>query len=102
MSILDVIHRTIYEFIDDLEDEVMSDKDKLLLEVNKAICNNLKALKLTDTEQRIFLAAMGREENACKKVEEDLMVVCHSEEVGEDLVAVCHSIKRKVKGALWG
>ena len=43
MSILDIIHKTIYEFIDD--DEVMSDKDKLLLEVNKAICNNLKALE---------------------------------------------------------
>lgn len=43
MSILDVIHKTIYEFLD--EDEVMSDKDKLLLEVNKAICNNLKALE---------------------------------------------------------
>ena len=45
-EILNVIHNTIYQFIDvcsDDEEVPMSDKDKLLLEVNKAICNNLKA-----------------------------------------------------------
>lgn len=46
-EILDVIHKTIYQFFDACgDDEVpMSDKDKLLLEVNKAICNNLKTLE---------------------------------------------------------
>lgn len=47
-EILDVIHNTIYQFFDvcgDNEEAPMSDKDKLLLEVNKAICNNLKALE---------------------------------------------------------
>ena len=47
-EILDVIHQTIYQFFDacdDNEEVPMSDKDKLLLEVNKAICNNLKALE---------------------------------------------------------
>ena len=47
-EILDVIHETIYQFFDicdDNEETHMSDKDKLLLEVNKAICNNLKALE---------------------------------------------------------
>lgn len=47
-EILDVIHNTIYQFFDvcgDDEEVPMSDKDKLLLEVNKAICNNLKALE---------------------------------------------------------
>lgn len=47
-DILNIIHKTIYQFFDACEDgeEVpMSDKDKLLLEVNKAICNNLKALE---------------------------------------------------------
>lgn len=46
-EILNVIHNTIYQFFDvcsDDEEVPMSDKDKLLLEVNKAICNNLKAL----------------------------------------------------------
>lgn len=55
----------------------------------------IKALEtepLTDTEQRIFLVAMGREKKVCKEVCED---------GNEDLVAVCHSIKRKVKAILW-
>jgi len=47
-KILDIIHKTIYQFFDVCEDDEevpMSDKDKLLLEVNKAICNNLKTLE---------------------------------------------------------
>lgn len=46
-EILDAIHKTIYQFFDvcgDDEEVPISDKDKLLLEVNKAICDNLKAL----------------------------------------------------------
>lgn len=42
-EILKIIHGTIYQFLDVCEDDEevsMSDKDKLLLEVNKAICNN--------------------------------------------------------------
>jgi len=47
-EILNIIHKTIYQFFDVCEDDEevpMSDKDKLLLKVNKAICNNLKALE---------------------------------------------------------
>ncbi len=47
-EILDVVHKTIYQFFDvcgDKEEIPVSDKDKLLLEVNKAICDNLKALE---------------------------------------------------------
>ena len=47
-KMIDVVHDTIYQFFDvcgDDEEAPMSDKDKLLLEVNKAICNNLKALE---------------------------------------------------------
>lgn len=54
----------------------------------------LEVEPLTDTEQRIFLAAMSREEKICKESGAD----------GDgwiDLVAVCHSIERKVKKALW-
>lgn len=50
---------------------------------------------LTDKEQRIFLAAMGREEDVCKDVDE-----AHPE--GTSLVSVCVEIRRKVKKALWG
>ena len=45
-DILNIVHSTIYQFFDicdDDEEEIpMSDKDKLLLEVNKAICNNIR------------------------------------------------------------
>lgn len=47
-EILDVIHKTIYQFFDVCDDDEkvpMSDKNKLLLEVNKAICDNLKELE---------------------------------------------------------
>ena len=54
---------------------------------------------LTDTEQRIFLAAMGREEKVCKQVDEE----CRDcrEPYEDSLVKTCHEIIRKVKGALW-
>ena len=55
--------------------------------------------RLTDKEQRIFLAAMGREEKVCKQVDEECR---DSREPYEDsLVRVCKEITRKVKGALW-
>lgn len=53
----------------------------------------LEVEPLTDIEQRIFLAAMSREEKVCKEV-------CADGE-GVDLVAVCHRIEKKVKTALW-
>lgn len=54
---------------------------------------------LTDKEQRIFLAAMGREEKVCKQVDEE----CRDcrEPYEDSLVSVCREITRKVKGALW-
>lgn len=58
--------------------------------------NAFKAEPLTDIEQRIFLAAMSREENACKEVCAD------GSDGSVDLVAVCHRIERKVKRVLWG
>ena len=54
---------------------------------------------LTDKEQRIFLAAMGREEKVCKQVDNE----CRDcrEPYEDSLVRICHEITRKVKGALW-
>ena len=46
-TIIDIVHKTIYGFFDvcgDDEETPMTDKDKLLLKVNKAICNNIKTL----------------------------------------------------------
>ena len=52
--------------------------------------------KLTDKEQRIFLAAMEREEKICKEIDEEWQ-----EAYEESLVEVCREIERKVKKALW-
>ena len=52
---------------------------------------------LTDKEQRIFLAAMGREEKVCKEVDAEMT----REPYEDSLVRVCHEIIRKVKAALW-
>lgn len=55
--------------------------------------------QLTDKEQRIFLAAMGREEKVCKQVDDE----CRNcrEPYEDSLVRTCHEVTRKVKGALW-
>lgn len=52
--------------------------------------------KLTDIEQRIFLAAMSKEEKVCREVDKE-----PSEADCINLMRVCKSIERKVKGALW-
>lgn len=52
---------------------------------------------LTDKEQRIFLAAMGREEKICEEVDRNYV----GEPYEDSLVSVCKEIERKVKGALW-
>ncbi len=52
---------------------------------------------LTDKEQRIFLAAMGREEKVCKEVDAETT----REPYEDSLVKICHEIIRKVKGTLW-
>lgn len=70
------------------------------------LCNavdmSIKALSeqpepLTDSEQRIFLAAMARESQVCAEVDKG-----HTREPYEDsLVHVCKEIIRKVKDTLW-
>ena len=60
---------------------------------------NAQPEPLTDKEQRIFLSAMGREEEVCKEVD-DARRDCR-EPYEDSLVHVCKEIRRKVKGALW-
>lgn len=60
-EIIDIVHKSIYPFFDVCEDgreEPLSDKDKLLLSVNKAICNNLKALEKEPCEDTISRQAV--------------------------------------------
>lgn len=69
--------------------------------IEKAKCEILAAQPelFTDKEQRIFLAAMGREEKVCKQVDEE-WADCRDPHA-DTLVKVCHEIIRKVKAALW-
>ena len=53
--------------------------------------------QLTDKEQRIFLAAMGREEKVCEEVDRNYV----NEPYEDSLMRVCKEIRRKVKDALW-
>lgn len=52
---------------------------------------------LTDKEQRIFLAAMAREESVCEEVDRNYV----REPYEDNLMRVCKEIRRKVKSALW-
>ena len=70
-----------------------------------AIYEKIKSLpsaqpeQLTDKEQIIFLAAMGREEKVCKEVDDGYRQF--REPYEDSLVSICHEITRKVIGALW-
>ena len=57
--------------------------------------------KFTDSEQRIFLSAMRKEENICINIEEMLEKLNLTSDDDEDLVKVCKEIVRKVKKALF-
>ena len=56
---------------------------------------------LTDEEQRIFLAAMGREEKVCEEVDRNYVREPYREPYEESLMRAHKEIRRKVKGALW-
>lgn len=83
------------------DSEVYAYARGLLLSIERNISALLSAQpeKLTDKEQRIFLSAMGREEEVCKEVD-DAWRDCR-EPYEDSLVHVCKEIRRKVKGALW-
>lgn len=72
-------------------------------ELVDAVVTTIKELQsaqpepLTDKEQRIFLAAMGREEKVCEEVDRNYV----REPYEDSLVRICKEIRRKVKGALW-
>ena len=71
-----------------------------ILKMHKEELMKLSSVEpLTDKEQRIFLAAMGREEQVCKVVDQEAR---YAREAYEDrLEFICKEIIRKVKGALW-
>lgn len=93
-EILNIIHKTIYQFFDACEDDEevpMSDKDKLLLEVNKAICNNLKAFNVPDTNAGELIsrqAALGL------KIIAPIAPVMNGEAVHYEEVVFVHDLEK--------
>ena len=67
-------------------------KDTLVHNIMDSV-DSIDVVKFTDEEQRIFLIAMAKEMEICKKVNKEPGVV--------DLVAVCSNIERKVKNTLF-
>lgn len=51
---------------------------------------------LTYNEQLIFLVAMSREEEICKKLDKE------QPDAPSSLIPICKEIVRKVKAVLWG
>jgi hypothetical protein len=76
-EILNIIHKTIYQFFDACEKDVpVSDKDKLLLEVNKAICNNLKALEQQSCEDCISREGTIKSIENMERFQQDTDDIC--------------------------
>lgn len=98
-EILGVIHKTIYQFLDicgDDEEVPMSDKDKLLLEVNKAICNNLKTL-----EQEPCDYAISRQAVLDEAFEVDTKEYGRIEVVGVDAIDALPPVNSQQKTGHW-
>ena len=93
----DIPSPTIPEYVE--LHEAISAIMNAIKEVRREIDEQPSAEPLTDVEQRIFLKAISREEEVCRKVDAERGE--GDEECEINLVHVCHKIVRKVKGALW-
>ena len=71
--------------------------EKTYEEVSDECLPSVQPEPLTDKEQRIFLAAMSREEKVCAEVDRNST----REPYEDSLMSICREIKRKVKGVLW-
>lgn len=80
------------EAIEIIRQDIPCEHDTDLIEALEMAIKALETEPLTYTEQRVFLAAMGKEENVCRKVRVDN---------GVDLVTAYYNIERKVKATLW-
>lgn len=112
---IDALWKVLYEYEDKTEKQFQESEDldvgdwilhrifvQNMSDIERQAILNLPSAQpeqLTDKEQRIFLAAMGREEEVCKQGDEECKD-CR-EPYEDSLVRVCHEIIRKVKAALW-
>lgn len=99
----DLISRqAVLDYIDSMPSELTADGRRMIrrIRLTEYIQDSLPSAQpepLTDKEQRIFLAAMGREKKVCKEVDAEMT----REPYEDSLVKTCREIIRKVKGALW-
>lgn len=96
-AVIDIIHKTIYGFFDIAEDdseEPINEKDKLLLEVNKAVCNAIK--DMPDDEQKtgkwIFGSTLGHSWMKCSEC-------CVSQDGQTACFTYCPNCGSKMEGA---
>lgn len=110
---IDALWKALYEYEDKTEKQFQKSEDldvgdwivhrgfvQNMSDIDRQTILNLPSAQqepLTDKEQRIFLAAMGREEKVCEEVDRNYV----REPYEDSLVRVCKEIRRKVKGALW-
>ena len=92
---IDIPSPTVPEYIEHHE-QVQSVMKAVTESVDRIWKEPAQPEKLTDIEQRIFLAAMSKEEKVCGEVDKE-----PSDADCINLMRVCKSIERKVKGALW-
>lgn len=89
---IDAVHHSIFDFFDVVEDDEESpitEKDKRLLELNKAICNNIKALPSAQRKGKWILHQDSRtwECSECHKyqvVHSEYCMHCGADMRGED------------------
>jgi len=81
--------------------------EEYLLPAERAIWNVIneeppvQTEPLTDYEQRIFLAAMGKERTVCKKLTDEWDGMKLDVPCPVNLLRLCAEVERKVKAALW-
>lgn len=79
--------------IEDSKEHISFCFDKIGIEALDLAIKALEIELLTDKEQRIFLKAMSREREVCRKVDDEYA----DDDSKISLVMVCNSIERKVK-----
>lgn len=105
-AVIDVVHKTILGFFDvvaDDSEEPMNEKDKLLLEVNKAVCNAIKDMPDDECKTGKWISEIAEREDwkgiKRKYFQPNSCSVCHEpSNIGEDY-PYCPHCGAKMKGA---
>lgn len=96
-----ISRRDILRCLTDISYNICKTKEEVsVINIAKSMVSvrpSAKPEPLTDKEQRIFLAAMEREEKVCEEVDRKYI----REPYEDSLMRICKEIRRKVKGALW-